>query len=605
MKKIDFPNTKCPQWVFEPIGPMGGATGNAFVNVLQAGGIPPEAELAREAIQNSCDAARDGNCRVRVVFRIVILQGSDKSDLLAQLGFDSSVEARFKAVALAPDNCLADPSKPLNLLFIEDYGTIGLSGDPHNRKSHFHRLLLSVGDTEKVSLASSGGSFGYGKSALSMNSRLRTIVAYSAFERDSTGASARLMACAYLDAHAFQDKDWTGRGWFGFRHPNTGLVVDPLVDEDAHAFAESLGFKSRRNGETGTSILIVDCTATDAERLCDGVEEWWWPRLLDEELEVEVETAGKRYFPQPIRQERLLPFIECYSLAVQRSTPVGPHQKFDRFNRLRGLPLGSYGLQVLQPDRAEKLPDERLGCVAMIRSPKMVVEYAQLGRPTPPVVGAFVADPEIDAILKLSEPPTHNRWDPESRRLDMAKPDAQTAREIVRKLRERLKVHVRQFQAIAVPPTPREERRLRFLERLLGAFLQPPRRSESELGGQTGPVEIRFREGPEARSAGEDQLQTAATVALRLRDDAEFDRMRVIVRVRVPVLRDEDGAEDYPIPVTIELDGRSQSVPGTEPEFVTNVSKNEWVVFSIRTVSYERNWSAKVHVEVMPHEGGA
>ncbi len=44
-----------PEWVFEPASPMGGATGNAFANILQAAGMLPEAGLAREAIQNSCD----------------------------------------------------------------------------------------------------------------------------------------------------------------------------------------------------------------------------------------------------------------------------------------------------------------------------------------------------------------------------------------------------------------------------------------------------------------------------------------------------------------------------------------------------------------------
>jgi hypothetical protein len=524
------------RWSFEPVGPMGGATGNAFANVLQGAGMIPEAELAREAIQNSCDAAKENERRVRVVFRIVTLESDSKERFLAELSLRQGIGERIGSVSVAADNCLARPSRSLHLLFVEDYGTVGLHGDPHKRQSHFHRLLLSVGDSTKAFVpGGSGGSYGYGKSALSLNSRLRTIVAYSAFESDDTGATARLMGCAYLDAHEFDGRQWTGRGWFGVPRAGHDLVVDPLRDEEAHAFAERLGFRSRRNSQHGTSILIVDSSAHDHQQLLKGIEEWWWPRLLDQELEVVVELAGTGYFPHPKQRRDLLPFIECYSLAVGRAQPAGPHQKSDRFNRLKGLSLGVYALQVLDSDLAEGFPEEKLGRVAMIRSPKMVVEYAQMGRSTPPAVGAFVADSDIDDVLKLSEPPNHDRWDPESRRLEVARPDEETAREVVRHVCKRLKDQMRRFQAQASPPKPREERRLRFLERELGALFRPQLRGDGREG-ETDPVEIRFREGPAIRSYGSDRIETFATVALRLRSDAEEDSTEAIVRVRVPVL---------------------------------------------------------------------
>lgn len=594
-----------PEWVFEPVGPMGGATGNAFTNTLQAGGMPPEAELAREAIQNSCDAAKQGERRVRIVFRIVTLNADRKNRFLADLSLQRGIGERIESVPLAPDNCLARPSQPLHLLFVEDFGTTGLHGDPHNRQSHFHRLLLSVGDTTKALAAvSSGGSYGYGKSALSMNSRLRTIVAYSAFERDSTGAGARLMACTYLDAHEFASQQWTGRGWFGLPR-SSRAIVDPLRDEEAHALAELLGFRTRRHGEHGTSILIVDSHAKDHQRLLRGIEEWWWPRLLDEELDVVVEAAGGEHFPQPKRREDLLPFIECYSLAVGRAEPTGPHQKRDRFNRLHGLSLGVHGLQLLASDRAEDFPEEKVGRVAMIRSPKMVVEYAPLGRAAPPAVGAFLADPDIDEILKLSEPPNHDRWDQESRRLEIAKPDEDTAREVVRQVRKRLKDQMRRFQAQASPPGPREERRLRVLERELGALFRPQLRNGDGAQTETGPVEIRFREGPVARPCHSDRLETVAKVALRVRAASDEDSMDAIVRVRVPLLEDDQGREGDLLPVAIESDhAEPPGAAGTEPELAVVLSKNEWLTFSVRSGAYDPGWSTKVDIEVIPQEGG-
>ncbi len=592
------------KWSFEPVGPMGGATGNAFANVLQAAGIIPEAELAREAIQNSCDAAKEGERRVRVVFRIVTLDGDSKERFVAELSLRQGIGERIGRVSLAGNNCLAQPSRPLHLLFVEDYGTVGLHGDPHQRQSHFHRLLLSVGDSTKaLASAGSGGSYGYGKSALSLNSRLRTIVAYSAFESDSTGATARLMGCAYLDAHEFDGKQWTGRAWFGLRRPGHEIVVDPLRDEEAHALAERLGFRRRQQREHGTSVLVVDSHAHDHQNLLRATEEWWWPRLVDQELEVVVEVAGTEYFPQPKQRPDLLPFIECYSLAVGRAQPAGPHQKSERFNRSKGLSLGAYALQVLDCDPAEEFLEEKLGRVALIRSPKMVVEYAQMGKSTVPAVGVFVADSDIDDILKLSEPPNHDRWDPESRRLEVARPDEDTAREVVRNVRKRLKDQMRRFQAQASPPRPREEQRLRFLERELGALFRPQLRGDDGHEGETDPVEIRFREGPLARACDSDRIETIATVALKLRSEAEDDSTEAIVRVRVPILEDDQGREGDLLPVTIEsADVDPPNGDLTKPEFRVRLSKNESRVFSLRSAPYDPRWSTKVDVEVVSPE---
>jgi hypothetical protein len=56
---------------------MGGAAGEAYANTLKSPGMRPEHVLAREAIQNSVDAAIEGE-KVRVCFRHLLLNGSSK-----------------------------------------------------------------------------------------------------------------------------------------------------------------------------------------------------------------------------------------------------------------------------------------------------------------------------------------------------------------------------------------------------------------------------------------------------------------------------------------------------------------------------------------------
>lgn len=592
------------KWIFEPVGPMGGATGDAFANTLQGSGLPPAAELAREAIQNSCDAAKEGARRVRVVFRIVNLEGDNRQRFLDDLHLERSFSERLSSLRIAPDNCLGNSSRPLCLVFVEDYGTVGLRGDPHSRSSHLHRLLLSIGDSTKVLEGKgTGGSYGYGKSALSLNSRIRTIVAYSAFEPDETGASARLMACAYFDSHEFMERQWTGRAWFGLPCPTNELIVDPLRDGEAHELAERLGFQARRDGEHGTSILIIDSDVKDHCALIRAIEDWWWPRLLDHELQVQVEASGKRYFPQPKQRPDLRPFIECYSLALGRVEPMGPHQRRDKFNRLRTLALGTYALELLGDDVVQEFPEDRVGCIALVRSPKMVVQYAAVGRSAPPAVGVYVADPAIDEILKLSEPPNHDRWAPDSRRLEIANPDEETARQVIGQVLKRLKDQMRKFQAQAAPPKPAEERRLRFLERELATLFRSNLRDGDGHESKTEPVEIRFREGPVVRAASSGRVETFAKVALKLRADAEEDRVDAVVRVRVPVLKDDRGSEDELLPVTIECDQvKDPPQHSTEPEFRASLTKSDWLAFDFRSDSYDAAWSVRVTVEALSGE---
>jgi len=592
-----------PKWIFEPVGPMGGATGNAYVNTLQGAGMSPLAELAREAIQNSCDAC-SGDQRVSVTFRIERLEEDEKQNFLEALELDRAFGPRLGAIALAPEHCLASTTRPLNLLFIEDYGTIGLHGDPHKPSSHFHRLLLSIGDTAKVSGGTGiGGSYGYGKSALSLNSRIRTIVAYSSFPPDETGATARLMACAYFDAHEFDGRQWTGRAWYGVRRKSEELVVDPLQDDEAHEMAQRLGFRLRGPDDHGTSILVVDVDIETPHELLKAIEDWWWPRLVDNELEVQVEDSGQLYFPQPKQRQDLTPFIECYSLAVGRSCPTGPHQKSDRLYRFRGLELGIYSFQLLDEDASKDMPEDKIGTVALIRLPKMVIQYAQFGRSRPPAVGVFFAAPDIDEILKLSEPPTHDRWDANAKRLEIAQPDEDTARAVVRIVRDRLKRQMRKFQASAAPPKVSGEQRLIFLERQLASLFQPPLRGHDGRKGEVEPIEIRFREGPSSRTVQPGKIQTFAKVAVRLSQDADEEEVKALVRVCVPVLKHDHGAEDELLSLRIEHDTTAVCAePMPEPEIPVILKKNEWHEFSLQTVPYDHEWTVKIRVEVISAE---
>lgn len=593
-------------WVFERTPEMGGATGGAFTNTLLGSGMEPAAVLAREAIQNSVDA-RDAGSKVRVDFRRVTLTGKAKAEFVAAMGLDPALTAHRKSLKLPRGACLDtldDEEQPLKLLYIEDYGTWGLHGAPTKSKSHFFRLLLSLGDDAKASEAEgSGGSYGFGKSVYSSNSRIHTIAAYSVFDPKLSGVPeknhARLMGCSYFNAHDHGGNEYSGRAWFG-RPKSKGAAVEPLVDTDAHLFAERLGFKKRGKGDRGTSLLILDCDV-ECDMLRESIEEWWWPRLLDDELGLDIALFEQEQMlppPRPRKRPDLRPFIECFDLAIGRSLPVGEHQKTGAFNKLNETPLGNFGYAVVGDDIAsDELLQDKIGRVALIRTPRMVIEYMAVGGTLPlPCVGTFVAAPDIDNSLKRSEPATHDKWDAKSGRLSELGPEA---REAVTTVLHRLKAGLRSFAKDAAPKAPEQELRLKSLERLLGGLFRPPTTTPGGGGASpSDPITINFVHEPHIIPE-QDSIATKGAFRVALTEDAGRDKVKVMVRVNCLVQEDEGISKEDPIPVQLhsdEINGSGTPAPGGGVMFELERDANPLFIF--KSDSYARDWTTHVQVQV-------
>jgi hypothetical protein len=593
-------------WVFEKTPEMGGATGGAFTNPLLGTGMEPAAVLARESIQNSVDARGKGE-KVRVEFRRVTLKGKAKAEFVAAMGLAPAITSHRKNLKLPQDTCLdtlADLKKPLQLLYIEDYGTCGLHGTPGKSKSHFFRLLLSLGDDAKVNEAEgSGGSYGFGKSVYSSNSRIHTVVAYSVFDPYLSGVPeknhARLMGCSYFNQHEYQDEEYSGRAWFG-KPKSDGVAVEPLVDADAHDFAEKLGFKKREMSDRGTSLLLIDC-GVECEILRDSIEEWWWPRLLDDELGLDIalyEQDQRLPPPRPRKRPDLRPFIECYDLSIGRSMPVDQHHKTGPFNKLNDMPLGNFAYTVVSD---EALSDERLqaklGCVALVRAPRMVIEYMNVGGTLPlPCVGTFVAAPEVDNYLKRSEPACHDKWDAKSGRLSELGPEA---RETVTTILQRLKVGMKSFARDAAPQAPTQELRLKSLEKLLGGLFKPPTSAPGGGGGTpSDPISIRFVNEPHV-VADQQSIGTRGSFRVALAEISDRDEVKVSVRVSCLVQEDEGLSKEDPIAVELfsdELNGAGTMAP--DGGIVFDLQRNLSPLFTFKSHPYAADWTTHVQVFV-------
>jgi hypothetical protein len=496
-----------------------------------------------------------------------------------------------------------DDKAPLHLLYIEDYNTHGLYGAPDDSKSHFFRLLLSLGDGSKSrEKGGSGGSYGYGKSVYSANSRVHTIVAYSAFEPklDGTKHHARLMGCGYFNSHDFEKTSYSGRAWFGLPSVKGNDIVDPLHDDAAHSAASELGFSKRSKSEPGTSILIVDCPV-ECDELRSSIEDWWWPRMLDESLGLDIvlQEQGKNVLPpRPRMRPDLKPFIRCYEMAIGRSEPAGKHDKSDDLNRMGDLELGRYGYSILdEKDANDERIQDKLNRIALIRGPRMVVSYFEVGGSLPlPCVGAFLADQEVDKPLKISEPAAHDRWDPNSQRLNNL---SDQEREVVPVILQRLKAGLRKFCSAAAPPTPKQDIRLKSLERLLGTIFKPPATEGASGGGNPAdPIEIKFIEQPHL-VADEDGLSTRGSFKLSLSEEANKTEIDAWLYVECLVVEDEGVSKEDPVEVAVSSGDIELTVDKGNPgRGRFKLDKTVSPVFKFKTKMYPSDWTTSIRVNV-------
>ena len=84
----------------------------------------------------------------------------------------------------------------------------------------------------------------------------------------------------------------------------------------------------------------------------------------------------------------------------------------------------------------------------------MVVQYFDVGGAAPVVRGVFVADDDIDDLLRQTEPKAHNSWDTETG-ADGVHPDAPGAAKAVL---ERVKRSTFDFRKTTASSDPRQTR---------------------------------------------------------------------------------------------------------------------------------------------------
>lgn len=600
------------RWKLQTFGRAGGISGEGVKNLLEASGFKTREDLiVREALQNSVDAHDDvKEHKVKVVLRKVTLKGKKKKEFVSLLGLDELAGIGPMLKTTPTDSPLRelDGSKPLDLLYIEDFNTVGLGGGLTDLKGNYYRLLFLVGDAQKAEMDEDlGGSYGYGKSVYASNSATSTIVAFSVMKPDAKteGRYARLLGCTFQKAFSHAGKEYTGRGWFGGKEVKDE-VPDPLADGDAMALAEKLGFRKRKKSDVGTSILLIGTELSGAElsieRIRKAIETWWWPRYVEDRLDIEFyEDDQMKSPPRPKQRPDLKPYIECYEQMPNGSSGEIRVNKFYAHPGT-GFQMGSIALRAVSEDAFGALDPDEPGPgarrVAMMRGPLMVVDYHHFGSERrEPFIGVYRASSDINTYLKLSEPKEHHRWDAKARRLQQ-RPHGT---DVVESLYKRCSVQVRDFQASLAPKKEQPRDRLEALDRLLGAAFAPKAAGNGGDGAMPGKALIEFPAGVNRVAEGS-EVKIQADIRIKLKPD-QSSPQELTVKSEAVILqdssrspgRDEDDALDVRM-----LDGASGQLlaSGVPATTTLKLYNDKWVKLHVTSAKYTPDWIAELRVTV-------
>ncbi|MFJ4755848.1 hypothetical protein [Streptomyces sp. NPDC088763] len=428
------------QWLSEAYAPGGGGTAEGALRNLDGTELDPLTLLVRESAQNSWDARTgDGPVDYHVDLRTL---GPGEAPLWRDLlGTGAPLAGHLKLRA-----SLARPV--LRVLTVTDTGTRGLGGPTRADvavpgKSDFASFVRKTGSSSNTS--GRGGTYGFGKAVFHLVSAAHTVLVHTRCLVEGR-LETRLIGWAVHESYTVErdgtTKTYTGRHYWGRVEDD---YVEPLVGAEADAVAASLGLDRLPDGETGTTVAILDPSfgdRTDAEAMQWMVEAMvWnlWPKMLPEGGD-----APMRFFarhdgravpvPRPSEVPHLRPFLWAYN---DMDHPV-EHKSLGR--ALGRLGMRKFIAPAGRPSRVaqEAGIGERLHHTCLMRPVDLVVTYLE-GPPfyeeTGGYAAVFRADAGMDRVFAAAEPASHDAWLVEKLTGD----DRRLAKQALRKINDAMK----------------------------------------------------------------------------------------------------------------------------------------------------------------------
>lgn len=586
-------NSALPHWEYLTAPKKMENTSDVMLKVFAHRGFSDEELLAREGLQNCqdaiSDAAKDRSKPVLVTLERKTLKGSEKLQLFRAIALDEQEHMAallFNEKLSGPKNKKATFQKylssdaPLSIVTVADGNTVGLGGalefdgTSNDYFCHFKRLVLSLGQSEKPE---GGGSFGFGKTVFAKLSAINLVLFYSRFEptEQTGGASARFMGVWLLRKDL--SKGFSGFAFFGQKAKDG--TSDPFVDDEAHRMAEACGMKTRGKNDLGTTVAVIDCPV-NMPAVKFAIEKYWWPSLADGKMSVKIVDDERELDVRPYDNPLIQPYLEMYGALKKRHDKPADVKIDEPFKKMHKLGIGQMAIRIFNQEKIDEMRDYAreagvadkdalypVGGGAKIREPGMVIKYEEAStiEADNAVAGIFLADIEIDTILRASEPSSHDDWDStEKQRIEEAGSKLELAPgqaiEIVLSVNRRITRRLTEAKRELKPPPPSEDARLQILEKMLSDLFRAGEHSDKPA---QDPRPFSIRIDTSNAFAGSKRTDLAE-ISLSLMPDYDGDTVDCRIQVEGKVLEGPGTAAGSAVDVTLSHGERVETAEKPE-----------------------------------------
>lgn len=421
--------------IFKRVSEKYASTGNISAQGIQkllgAPSLDQLQTVIRESVQNSWDASVEG---MQTVYVTSIRELSTRQkNILQKLVLTEQLDSKHK-------DSIANTfsSRKISVIEIADFGTKGLGGPTDASEvteesdiTDFVDFVLNVGSPRDTTHG--GGTYGYGKSSLYSLSRCKTIVidSLTVWEgKETRRLLAARVGSSFSVASGKNIGKYTGRHWWGSPATSPGKV-EPLTGKEAVAISKELGLPSRKPGQLGTTIMILDplpLSDGDPEEILNAIQRsllWnFWPKMVQYKgappaIEFRTFLEGKdRDIPSPESCPPLDLFTEAITElkdgkfhAILCKRPSAELGKLNIVKQQRGSRISGFG-----PEDDDMFP-EYCSHVALMRPVELVVKYlegVQFPSDSLEWGGVFICsdDDSVEQAFASSEPPAHDDWIP-------------------------------------------------------------------------------------------------------------------------------------------------------------------------------------------------
>jgi len=347
--------------------------------------------VSRESIQNILDARdRSLNKPALAKFNLLYIKPQNVLEHKQLLKILKACEEATKNNAFFQNAVQhLESHREIPVLKIQDFNTVGLTGDDEDADGNYRNFLKAAGSTNKS--GNTGGSFGLGKAALIAASFFRTIFVASTFgNKRSPQSLFQGMSC--LVSHTVNGIKYRGIGSFGLAGER------PIRDKNLIP----PGFYREENG---TDIYILGLRGHKhwKEDMTHEILSHFWRAIQKGILEVEIE--GEKIYSNNLEKKMFEVFDaqDVYKKSDKNPIPFYlAYKKGQLFEK--DLPtIGKVQCRIIP---SAGYPNQ----IYCVRSTGMKIEQRDF-RSVIQYAGVFECDNERgNDIFKLLEPPNHNEW---------------------------------------------------------------------------------------------------------------------------------------------------------------------------------------------------